>query len=174
MIFRYCPLCGNLLVVNSDEEKQRPSCQRCGYVQYRNPTVGVAVIVMQSDQILLVKRLGSYEDKWCIPCGHVEWDEDIRDSAKRELKEETGLEVELGDVFDVHSNFHDQQHQTVGVWFWGKVVGGTLNPGSDAKETKFFRLHAISYEMMAFPTDILVCKRLRMHLSDRMGKAISK
>ena len=97
---------------------------------------------------------------WCIPCGHVEWDEDIRLCACRELKEETGLEVVLGPVFDVHSNFHDPVHQTVGVWFLGRLTGGQLQPGSDAREAEFFSLESLP-ERLAFPTDLLICEKLR-------------
>ncbi len=102
---------------------------------------------------------------WCIPCGHVEWDEDIRLCARRELEEETGLQVELGPVFDVHSNFHDPARQTVGVWFMGKLSGGVLQPGSDAREAKFFALDSLP-EKMAFPTDLLICLRLKRIIQD--------
>ncbi len=164
MIFKYCPMCGKPLSVVYHEDKIRPKCDACGFIQYRNPTVGVAAIIHENDSLLLVKRRGSYRGKWCIPCGHVEWDEDIRDTARRELKEETGLDVEIGDVFDVHSNFHDPEHQTVGIWFMGKVVGGRLKAGSDSADAKFFRLDEITEEMMAFPTDLLVCEKLRKNL----------
>jgi 8-oxo-dGTP diphosphatase len=166
MDYHYCPLCGGSLELNPQGQRLRPSCPECGFIQYKNPTVGVAVIILRQGRLLLIKRRGSYDGMWCIPCGHVEWDEDIRLCACRELHEETGLEVVLGPVFDVHSNFHDPEHQTVGVWFLGRLTGGQLQPGSDAREAEFFSLESLP-ERMAFPTDLLICEKLRRLLAGK-------
>src|SRR3712207_8744655 len=53
-----------------------PVCPACGTVVYRNPAVGVAVIIRRGDQILLGRRIGSYAGAWCIPCGYVERSEE--------------------------------------------------------------------------------------------------
>jgi ADP-ribose pyrophosphatase YjhB (NUDIX family) len=143
-------------------------CNRCKWTHYKNPTVGVAVIVLKDNELLLVKRNSSYKGMWCIPCGHVEYDEDVRVAAIREFKEETGLDVTIGPVFAVHSNFHDLKNQTVGIWFMGTRSGGRLKPGSDASEVKYFPLDDLP-QKMAFPTDLLVCKKLKSSLFDPHG-----
>ena len=89
MHYHYCPLCSNSLAVDRQSGRSRPHCPECGFVHYQNPTTGVAVIIMQKGRLLLVKRHGSYDGMWCIPCGHVEFDEDIQSAACREFKEET-------------------------------------------------------------------------------------
>ena len=98
--------------------------------------------------------------EWCIPCGYVEWGEDIREAAKREMLEETGLIIEVGPVYDVHSNFHDPRSLTVGVWFTGTIVEGTMSASDDVDMVDFFPLDQIP-EPLAFPTDRLILDRLR-------------
>jgi len=158
--YRFCPECGAALVRAGGEES-RPQCGACGYVRYRNPAVGVAVVLQDDLQRVLMGRraTGEYAGLWCIPCGYAEWHEEVRDAAMREFREETGLDVELGEVVAVHSNFHNPRLHTVGIWFRGRAVGGKLQP-VDGEFSELGWFDPASPPALAFPTDVLVCEQL--------------
>jgi ADP-ribose pyrophosphatase YjhB (NUDIX family) len=116
---------------------------------------------MNEDCLLLGRRArGVYRGTWCIPCGYVEYDEDIRQAAQREFREETGLLVEVGEVYAVHSNFHNPAMHSVGIWFRGTVIDGSLCAADDLDAVAYISLSHIP-ENLAFPTDRLVLAQLQ-------------
>lgn len=136
-------------------------CPNCGFVHFRNPGVGAAVVVWdEQDRLLLIKRAkGSTKPGlWAIPAGYVDYGEEVRAAAARELREETGLQAEVGDVVWVASNFHDPAKLTVGIWFLGTVTGGRLEAGDDAEEAAFFALSNLP--PLAFNTDVAYLRSL--------------
>ncbi len=127
----------------------------------RRPTVGVAIVVRDgAGRVLLGRRaVGWGEGLWCIPCGSMEWGEDVRAAAERELLEETGVSARAGDVIAVHSNFHDPERLTVGVWFAAQDARGEPFPADgELHEVGYF--DAASPPSLAFPTDALVLEQL--------------
>ncbi len=140
-LFKYCPYCGTGMIDVSEDNHTRRKCPECGFVQYLNPAPAVGVVVIRDGKVLLVKRkFEPYKGRWVIPSGFVEWDEDVRETAVRELKEETGLDVELGALYTVESCFDDPRGNTILILYMGKVTGGELVAGDDADDIGFFEL----------------------------------
>lgn len=155
--FRFCPRCATELELYEEGEHLRKRCPSCHWVHYRNPTVGVAVIILTDEGLWLGRRRSG---GWCIPCGHVEWDESIDQAAIRETEEELGVKVELLEVFAVLSNFHDPEEHTVGVWYRGRALDmDNLRAGGDLVEVCSFPLDALPE--LIFPTDREVARRLQ-------------
>ena len=152
--YTYCPRCTTELEDRTLGGALRKVCPSCDYVHWRNPGVGAAVVVFDADgRLLLVKRAegATRPGYWSIPAGFVNYGEEIREAAARELWEETGLKAEIGEPVFVASNFHDPEKLTVGVWFAGTVIGGHLQAGDDAAEAEFFDLTDLP--PLAFDTD---------------------
>ena len=144
-------------------------CPSCGYVHFRDPGVGAAVLLQDdAGRVLLVKR-GAGATKpglWCVPCGYVDYGEEIREAAAREVREETGLDVRVGDPIFVASNFHDPEKLTVGIWFAGTVTGGVEVAGDDAVDVGWFDLRDLPD--LAFDTDAELF-RTRFGVDVRLG-----
>ena len=159
----WCPRCRAPLGQSPRSGLPRPHCAACGFVFFANPGVGAACIVRDArGRVLLVQRdprqFGA--GKWCFPCGFVEWGEDVRDAARREALEEAGVEVRLGEVVQVASNFHDPAKPTIGVWFAAELVDPDASPvaGDDAVAVAWF--DPAAPPPLAFPTDAALLARL--------------
>lgn len=62
--------------------------------EQKYPRIGTGVLVSKGEKVLLAQRKGGAEDgSWCFPGGKLEWFEEWRSSAYREVLEETGVEI---------------------------------------------------------------------------------
>lgn len=147
-------MCAQELELTKVGGRFRNACSNCGFIHFRNPGVGAAVVVWDEEgRILLVKRAAgaTQEGKWSIPAGYVDYGEDVRAGAARELLEETGLKAAVGEPVWIATNFHDPAKITVGIWFAGDVIGGELRAGDDAAAVGWFALSELPE--LAFETD---------------------
>ena len=78
------------------------------------PMIGVGAVIIHRDRVLLVRRATEpLKGEWSVPGGMLELGEKLRDGLHREVLEETGLEVEPGEVLDVFDSiFRDEQGRT--------------------------------------------------------------
>ena len=118
--------------------------------------LGVAAVVDDDrGRVLLIQRGPGHfgSGLWCIPCGYVDWNEDIRVAAAREVLEEAGVAVEVGDVVQVAVNRHVPDRPTVGIWFSARLVDPRVEPraGDDAVAVGWF--DPAAPPTLAFPTD---------------------
>ncbi len=161
-LFRFCPRCGKSLVKRQVAGKERPYCQSCGFVQFRNPLPAVSVLVCQDEKVLLGKRgNNSIEaDRWCLPCGFIENDEDFLAAARREVKEETGLDIRPVEVINTAFNFLKPGVHTLVVVLRAEVVGGSLRAGDDMVELAWYA-PGEPLPPLAFEADAYIIERYR-------------
>lgn len=91
----------------------------------RAPRIAVRGILMLNDRLLLVNAYKGHDRLWCAPGGGVEPHASLPDNLRREIREETGLEVEVG-LPGLVNEFHEPAsdfHQ-IDIYFRCSVVGG--------------------------------------------------
>lgn len=145
MGFRFCPRCATELVQRELDGRKRLACpnETCDYIYYQNPIPAAGAILVEEDKILLVRRAHPPRiGDWTIPAGFMEWDEHPEQTAIREIKEETGLDIALTGFFEVYSGRDDWRNNAILILYLAEVVGGSLAPGDDASEAVYFPLDA--------------------------------
>ena len=93
-IFHYCPKCGSeLFEVHNIKSKH---CSNCGFTYYQNPSSATAAFILNSKGELLVVRRAKDPAKGTLdlPGGFVDNDETGEQGIIREIKEETGLDIQ--------------------------------------------------------------------------------
>ncbi len=121
----------------------------------RTPVPGVGVAIIDGRKLVLIKRgRGVGAGLWAVPGGKVEYGETLEETALREAREETGLEVSLGPVVWVGESIGPGEppewHYTL-VDFVAFVVGGTLSHGDDAAAAEWVDFDRAS-ELAMTPT----------------------
>jgi len=99
--FKYCPRCGNSFSLQDIHIENQPQlvCHSCKFIFYLDPKLVVVALVIHNNKVLLLKRAEAPGvGLWAFPGGHVERGIDLFSAIKNEVKEESGLDIEVGDI----------------------------------------------------------------------------
>lgn len=101
--YLYCPVCAAKLAERHLHGKLRPACPACSFVRFQDPKVSVIAAVTVSDRILMTRRaVDPQKGKWSLPGGYMDAGEMPIAALKRELIEEVGLEIEVGELLEIY------------------------------------------------------------------------
>lgn len=99
---------------------------------------GASGLIVQDGKVLLIRRgKEPYKDHWSLPGGGIERGERIRETVRREVLEETGLEVNVGLVAGYREEILSRDEHYLVLAFHCTVTGGRLCAGDDAAECRF-------------------------------------
>ncbi|MDB5313165.1 MAG: hydrolase [Gemmataceae bacterium] len=139
--------------------------------EYPRPALTVDLVLATREprpRVLLIRRKKDpFAGSWALPGGFVDENEKLADAARRELKEETGLEVdEIEQLYTAGDPNRDPRGWTVSVVYLARVTAAELSPiaADDASEVSWFRLDKLP--PLAFDHAMII-GRARNRLADR-------
>ena len=123
------------------------SCPHCGGTvrEYRNPALTVDVVIYDPERGVVLIERANIPHGFALPGGFVDVGESVEDAAVREMREETGLDVELTGLLGVYSRpDRDPRGHTVSAVFTGRAKDpARLQAGDDARRAAFYPLAAL-------------------------------
>ena len=114
-----------------------------------HPIIGVGAVIVEGGRALLVRRASEpLKGEWSVPGGMLELGEKLRDGVRRETMEETGIEVEAGEVLDVFDSiFTDPlgrtQYHYVLVDYLCRPISGEARAASDVSDVRWVSVDAL-------------------------------
>jgi len=104
----------------------------------KTPALTADVAIIVEGKLAVVRRGNEpFKGMWALPGGFVDYGERVEDAARREAREETGLEVELLALLGIYSDpARDPRGHTASVVYIARPAGGELRAGDDAADVR--------------------------------------
>jgi ADP-ribose pyrophosphatase YjhB (NUDIX family) len=141
MDWRICPRCGLGLAHGpvAGEDRDRLHCGACGLVIYDNPAPTASALVVRDGRVLLTRRaIEPRMGAWDTPGGFVEAGEDPVVAVRRELLEETGLEIEVERLLGIYPDRYGDGPPTLNIFYVARADRGEPEARSDVAEVRWF------------------------------------
>ncbi len=132
------------------------------------PILGVGTVVVKGQKVLLIRR-GKEPGFgiWTLPGGRVNLGERTMDAAKRETKEETGLDVNIECLFEVLDIILTEENGRVKFHYFlldylARPTGGALKAQSDALDARFFSAEELESLNLVETTKTVILKAMKL------------
>ena len=150
---KFCPLCGTQ--IENTSPLDNPTCPNNHFVWYQDPKVAVGTLVKRNDKLLFVKRkFPPHVNKWSYPSGFVDAGEKVEDAAKREVLEETNINIEIDKLLGVYSNTNND---TIFIAYSARAINENIVIGSESVDVSWFEVNHLP--SLAFKHDQKILQR---------------
>jgi ADP-ribose pyrophosphatase YjhB (NUDIX family) len=140
---RFCPACGHALHERPIDGILRQVCSACGRIHWRNAKPCAGALVLRHGKVLLVRRtIEPFLGYWDVPGGFCEANEHPADAARREVREETGLEIELTGLLGLWMDIYEAR-TTLNVYYLARPLTRRLRLGNDVDAAAWFAPKAL-------------------------------
>src|SRR3989344_8962704 len=137
-LYKYCPHCANDLVLQTIDSEKVKKCNRCSFTFWNNPKPVVSVLLHKDRRILMIKRAEEpFMSYWVLPGGFIYYGETAQDAIKREVKEETGLDITIRGTIGVYLIDDDPRGMHIDIIFHA-TPGGKITLSSEDSNWKYF------------------------------------
>jgi 8-oxo-dGTP diphosphatase len=132
-----------------------------------NPLVGVGAVIIQENRVLLIRRgQAPLLGEWSLPGGVLECGETLREAVIREVREETGLTVETGEMLGVYERITRSEdgrvrYHYVLIDFLCRPASGDLKAASDAADVRWFAPEQLDELKLRPDTNEVIVKGLK-------------
>jgi ADP-ribose pyrophosphatase YjhB (NUDIX family) len=139
MTSHHCLECGSVLEMEMIEGRNREVCPGCGWIYYEHRKISAGVRIEIDGRLLLVQRgIEPWLQKWYMPAGFVEVDEEPDYAAVREALEETGLIVKIQKLAGTYTYSDDPRGNGLVLLYDAEIIGGELRITNETLQAGFF------------------------------------
>jgi ADP-ribose pyrophosphatase YjhB (NUDIX family) len=140
----------SLKTVPKGDNRTRLVCQDCGYIAYTNPKIVVGAVCTWQSKILFCRRaIEPGRGLWTIPAGFLESGETASSGAAREVLEEAGARVSVGDLLGIYEIPHISQVMMI---YKAEMLDDAIAAGVESQAVALLDWSEIPWQYLAFPS----------------------
>ncbi|MBB6698751.1 NAD(+) diphosphatase [Clostridium algidicarnis] len=145
MIYKFCPICGSKLEERSSwDEGSVPYCKEDDKMFFDTPTPCIIAAVIRDDKILLLKQSYIFKNSKVLVSGYVTNGETVEETVRREVKEETGINV--GEVKYLGSDYLES-NEIIMLTFMAKYESGEIEKSDEVEWLDWTKIEDAICEM---------------------------
>jgi ADP-ribose pyrophosphatase YjhB (NUDIX family) len=166
---RFCIRCGARLrrARKAGWTRRIGECPRCGWIDWNNPAPTASILIVRRGRVLLVRRaVAPARGAWDTPGGFIEAGETAQQAARREAREELGVDVTLERVIGIYPDVYGVGRlPSLNIHYLGRLKGdaSAVRAGDDAAACAWFPLGRLP-RRLAFTNGRIALRQLRREL----------